>query len=69
MIKFKFKVTDNKGNISHLWAYGTHTKDDKHLGIKDKIINTLDMSNEPFTIYNTGEWKYDDNIGAIYNQD
>lgn len=66
-MKLEYRVTDKKGNEYKLWAYGEHSSNNTDkLNIKDVVINTLDLSLEPFTITQTGNFKHDNNNNAIY---
>jgi hypothetical protein len=62
----EYIVTDRNGTSVVTWAHGEQSATSTKLGIRDKIINTFDLSLEPFSIQHTGGWKHDsDNQNII----
>jgi len=59
-MQLEYNVIDKNGLTVKLWAYGEYTANGiNKLNIRDKVINTVDLSLEPYTIKPTGNFKHD----------
>ena len=58
-MQLEYNVIDKNGLMVKLWAHGEYSANgvDK-LNIRDKVINTVDLSLEPYTIKPTGNFKH-----------